>query len=107
MKHYFLGIMAIALAIGFSAFTSQKKTNNIQRLPQIPMLWYEVDALGVDLVDYHNSINSVPETRDYFLSTQGFCNEGDTKDCVRGYDNVLHVPTSSTDRNEDEIIQRD
>lgn len=103
MKNYFLGIIAVLTAIAFSAFTPAHQS--VKR-DTTPMLWYEVASNG-NLVDYLNPINSTPATRSDFLLNEETCIEGDEEDCVRGFDNTVHTPTSATDRTEDDIIQKD
>ena len=49
MKKYLLGILAIALGIGFSAFTSVKQSTTVEKFSTV--YWFKVDKHMVDPAD--------------------------------------------------------
>ena len=84
MKKYLLGLVAVVLAIGFSAFTKSTVTKN--KRTDGSYFWYEYDAgadqLGV-LVNPNNTVKI--SKNDAFGYTD--CQDETSTDCLRGYDN--------------------
>jgi len=74
MKKYLFGLFAIALAIGFSAFTTRKS----QRTDDA--YWYKIDNLGKVVSGGIYGFVS----RETSESNSG-CNGSQPTDCVRGY----------------------
>jgi hypothetical protein len=105
MKKYLAGSFAIVLALTFMAFKPQQKQ---PKADEDPLMWYLVDNAGLYLDNYQSAINSSPETRTEFLGDDDNpCTEGDNKDCVRGFDPLVHLPQSATDTGQEETIRRE
>jgi hypothetical protein len=90
MKKYFLGFLAIILAIGFSAFTAPKK---IQKTNQA-LYWYTVNSDMVT-VDKENLIEDeqIEKAAAEAIVT---CDGNTSNDCARGFTALLTTSTTST-----------
>ncbi len=78
MKKYLLGLFAMVIAIGFSAFTPQKKI--VKNSWETPLIWYTIDTDGSLGVAYDG-------TTEYTKSeVVTLCEDQDDIDCMRGYD---------------------
>jgi len=80
MKKYLLGIFALMMAVGFSAFTPQKKIAN--NTPQPYLIWYTIDSDGSLGVAYDGT-NEYTKNEVLPLIV---CDETDDPDCMRGYE---------------------
>lgn len=86
MKKYFLGIMAMILAVGFSAFTvTSTKINNSK---SDTFTWHKFNAAGTMEL---SPIVTYTGTAAGAQSAFG-CPEGNTVNCARAYD-ALGNPT--------------
>jgi hypothetical protein len=88
MKKYLLGIFAIILAVGFSAFsgTPKHKTTNL--------FWYRYDlstGVGTQIGSGAIDIDS------YSGSDKPDCTRQATMDCARGYNSTKSQGTFPTD----------
>jgi hypothetical protein len=86
MKKYFLGLIAVILIAGASAFV-KSKTN----APLAVYHWYYVNASGV-VVSGSDAFSGTPETQ-AFANANPPCPTGNTSDCIRGFVNVPPFPT--------------
>ena len=90
MKKHLLSLIAIVLAIGFSAFTIPKKGNGTNQA----LYWYYVDN---DMITV-NPNNRVSTSQIEKSAAQAIVTcEGETlNDCARGFDYVLTSSTTSS-----------
>lgn len=88
MKKYLLGLFALVLAVGFSAFTSK---NYVQKASTQELYWYSVNSIGEsspsDLINTSQAL-----TKDDFRSEfSPECDEITSDACVRGFVNPLNT----------------
>jgi hypothetical protein len=82
MKKYLFGIFAIALAIGFSAFTTAKKSTAVKTAD---LYWYEVtyDQFNQPLIEEQDPVVEAVENAGYLD-----CG-GSLKTCISGHEAPL------------------
>lgn len=91
MKKYLFGIFAIALAIGFSAFTVNHKTVVKVDATQTDLFWYEVDNGNV----VGTPFNATAESRNTAVAAEylGCTDDDDQPICLFGSnDDELATP---------------
>jgi len=103
MKKYLLGLFAIALAIGFSAFTSKAPTPTTKKHSTTDYYWYNVNVTQTQTTTlaFNDKIN-----KDAAISG-GSCN--DTNDqplCLAGFDTQVGSGIDVTGLSRDEKILR-
>lgn len=95
MKKYFIGLVAVILAVGFSAFTAPHKVKSSAKDPQY--IWYEVVNNQVDPdAPLNETAMSKADFEDDPLTS---CPTGNTVDCVRGFltNNLPQSPSQTAD----------
>jgi hypothetical protein len=88
MKKYLLGLFAVVLAVGFSAFTSDVKVASSD--PDQDLYWYVVEngfakfqqpVFGEQLISKNELLNEEPQEIP--------CEVGSLVDCIRGFEEPL------------------
>jgi hypothetical protein len=99
MRKYFLSILAICLAIGFSAFTTPKKNRAVT---EEKYYWYEI-VNGVTVSD--TPINpSTKKTRTEILPSAGQCTDDDGELCLAGYEDFVNEDTAAPVEQTDNLL---
>lgn len=81
MKKYLLSMVAILLAVGFSAFAISNHTSN-NKAVEDDLYWYRIDGSG----NIGSALNSgVLSTKSEVL-TEADCPDVSGDDCARGYE---------------------
>lgn len=95
MKKYFFSLLAVVLAIGFSAFTPATKKSD---KPEQLLYWYYVNS-DFATVEPQNEVSDEPLEKS---EAQGMvtCAGTSSNDCARGFSQPLQSSTTSigTDR---------
>jgi len=102
MKKYILGIMAIALAFAFSAFTPEAKQKDAKPTQQA-LYWYFLNGTQIDMpvID-----DNTQRQKFQVFSTVG-CEDQADDDCARGYlTKKVQGTLAPTVSSEDEHIKR-
>src|SRR5260221_14001861 len=102
MKKYLLGIVAVMLAVGFSAFQNvpANKINKTKELPQPTLYWYQIESDGSLGSALNGGATMTKNTAKGYTS----CTDVTSTDCDRGYTTAQTVgtdPAASTDSNSD------
>ena len=89
MKKYIVGLFALILGVGLSAFTASesKRLAPGGNKNTETFFWYHVDALGNALVN-SPAFEGAEVTQEYADINSG-CTQGNNADCIRGYDSQL------------------
>lgn len=98
MKKYLLGLFAIILAIGFSAFSSE---HHSKKKNETPYYWYHVNAAQTQTTG--TTVNpDGKEIKDDMTSEP--CDDSGSDVCLAGFPDIVLPGTSITSLTSDELI---
>jgi hypothetical protein len=81
MKKFLLPMLAILLAVGFSAFTTDNRESKTDAI-QDELYWYRIDASG----KIGSALNSEVLSTKTEVFTEAGCPDETGDDCARGYE---------------------
>jgi hypothetical protein len=89
MKKYLLGVIAILIGVGLSAFTNQTKHTKSSKSFD-SFYWYFVDDVSTDSKASSPAFGGALTTQSD-AETHTPCDVGSNRDCIRGYTSQLTV----------------
>lgn len=105
MKKSLLGLFALILAVGFSAFSTVKQHS---KTLQDPYYWYVVDATG-NVADDSGPLNIAPRTKDEAVSDMlNGCPNSSGNFCILGSTSstLTHTAHDQISAGDDNVIRK-
>lgn len=95
MKKFLVPLLALVLAVGFSAFTSAKK---VQKPSGASMYWYAVDQPSQKILAGTPLFAHTPRAQ-----VQTDCADNGEEDCLRGFFNAQNTSADISDPGDEQI----
>lgn len=98
-KKFGIGMLAIVLAVSFSAFTAVKKELP-QKFDEPVLYWYTLDVANQEVPRY-----ATPFAQTEKSNISSPCDPGAAVDCVRGFDHILNTDDGPNDEDAQDQIK--